>query len=959
MATADPGECVPVVMNEPDEGHLGSVLEYLAAITAIPAGKFVSKVRLDVQKDTTSLYAAPFFALSSLAPEILRKPAATVVLGGHVRDMAAEGGRWLTLFSRLFQPECKLAFSICSPGRPAAQTRIKQLFALPPQRVLNRQWSEFLVDASPPADAVLICGLTSFEDIWAAATSEHLVGPAEHGILLWSGVSEPDLVVVRAMLRARHFDVSEPVPFCGVPEMSQAIVRGAWWLRIRLTSANELRQLDANERESFSNCFNGYQAFIDAAPSPEAAALVAQEYGTTADVTVDGRPVKAILVTSTMGIEQGSGRIFQGHDANTLSWRSDTVVQEVMNLAPEDDSARSQSTNRYQRMSWVGRALAQVRDVGAEAPTLDITSDASKQDIRDEEKARRAETTLASKPSEESTKAQTVTVSTPLRKRARLSRSAGITNVLAVAARLGKPGSASTESFILARNEISAWLRKKGFEIDSSRSSFTMETPYGEISVESDADKLWSLRFDDRSQMSEGAFWRVETTLLGGETAAIGLRVVQVRQTESAPPPKPGVPRVIASIADRVGLYEEGTQLKSCAWSPASNADITKLFELLSNQSRLQPVIVISAMHDVAADISMDRLASRLTGVAHVVRIGRGVADEMIQRFGRSLATYGTAIRLYRPGFSREADPFHHPLWTFSELPLPGRIVDDIAEEACAIGVQTGDLDERVPSFQDVRNLIASARMRGAIQQTQELASSAQEERDRQHAVRREIEALLDIYTSNNKDLVEANRKLTGDCEVIQIERDAALDEVRRLRYQISTTWSPDSTQVVAIEEDPEQRYPETWDDLETWVECFGNDRLVLLPQAAKAARSSAFQDIPFVYKVLEFLVERYVPLRTRNQEEEGPRLRYETALAELAIEVSPVGDAVDDKRYKKEYRRRYNGKDIKLNLHAKRGVGFDPATVFRLYFWYDDANERVVVGHLPSHLTNRISHSG
>jgi hypothetical protein len=195
--------------------------------------------------------------------------------------------------------------------------------------------------------------------------------------------------------------------------------------------------------------------------SPEAAALVAQEYGTTADVTAEGRPVKAILVTSTMGIEQGSGRIFQGHDANTLAWRSDTVVQEVMNLAPEDDSARSQSTNRYQRMSWVGRALAQVRDVGAETPKLDMTSDVSKQDIRDEDKARRAETTLASKPAEESTKAQTVTVSTPLRKRARLSRSAGITNVLAVAARLGKPGSASTESFILARNEISAWLRKK------------------------------------------------------------------------------------------------------------------------------------------------------------------------------------------------------------------------------------------------------------------------------------------------------------------------------------------------------------------------------------------------------------------------------------------------------------------------------------------------------------------
>lgn len=937
----------------------GNVMEYVAAVGAIPAGKFYSNAPVETRQATAAMFAAPFFAISRLAPELLNKPAVTAVLGGGIRELTAEGGRWLTLFARLFQPQCKLAFTLCAPGRAAGLNRIKPLFVQPPQKILKRPWFDVLSGESALPDAVLIYGPGAYNDLWDILISAVLDDASRRCALLWAGPSEADLLIVCAMLSARHFEVSDPIPFCDSLAAPQPSIRdGAWWIRISGGGIEKHRELTRDERISFHDCFSGYRSFMEAATDEDAALRIATCFGTSAEVVVEGKPIQAILATPVLGIERATGRIFECDDEEKLAWRANMVSQEILSLEPGDDATRTPGENRYRRMAWIGRALDEgLDDAGVSAPADDELAD-DEQDRTRKVREIPAATITTAVATSNGTQLHLPAQATRLRKRAQLSRSAGLTNVLAVTARLGRLDSEPASSFTQARQEIATWLSSKGFEIDLDRSSLTLESAAGEVSIESNGDTLWSMRFDDRSQMAAGAFWRVETTLIGGDIAAIGLRVVQVRQSESAPPPMPGVPKVIVTIANKIGLHEAGVSLRSSAWRPTTPAEIKQLFALLDNKDRLQPVIVISTSGDDSADASGDRLASRLAGVAHVVCIGHGAASALIDHFDRSLATYGNAVRLYRPGFDRQADPFQHPLWTFNELPLPMRIVNELAEEACVIGVQSEDLDERVPSFQEVRKIIAEARTRAALQQTQELASSAEEERDRQQTVRREIEGQLQNYKTDNQELLGANRKLRSDWEALLAERDAALDEVRRLGYQLRTLRSPGNADPTP-EEDERPPYPETWDDLEAWVECYGNDRLVLLPQAAKAARKSAFTDIPFAYQVLEFLVEHYVPLRTRDQSDEETRLRYDAALSRLGAEISPVGTAADQKLYKQEYRRKYNDKEIKLDLHVKRGVGFDTATVFRLYFFYDAENSQVVVGHLPGHLTNRTGHSG
>jgi hypothetical protein len=929
-----------------------NVLEYTAVLTRLPGGKVISGGSIAFKRAICSIYAAPFFALSNLAPEILQKTETSVVLGGNVRQLAIDGGRWLTLFSRIFQLQCKFSFSICAPGKSEPSIGCKEILFHPAQRVLNRKWSEHLAQSTDLPDVLIIYALHQFDDIWAAM-SERLAEITQRSVVLWSGASEAELTIVRAMLRSRNFDVSEPLPFCETADNPQDLANGAWWVRVGIESPELIRQVSHDERESFSSCLATFRNILGTANSAERAGQIAATYGSVARRTVEDESLEVILLTPTKGIDLASGRVFDDGEGGDPCWTGDLIAPEVMALVPKHDTKRTESANSYRLMSWINHAMT--KGVQAKSSAAPAT-EAEIHVVVEPDYAKSEEAAEAAIPVSRQVESQPAPAL--FRKRARLSRSAGITDVLAIAARLGATGTGGAMAFESSRQKIVRWLTNKGFVFEEATGSVAIETTDGEVSLEANGDSLWSMRFDDRTQMAAGAFWRVELTIIGGQQPAIGLRVAQVRQKETAPPPIPGVPRVVAEIAAEIGLHEGGFQLRHTSWFPAGKREEERLMALLCDPMRMQPVIVVSTKEGLNHEPSIDRLAARLTGVAHLVLIDHHVSDTMIQRFGKNMAVYGNAVRLYQPGFNSESDPFNHPVWATNGLPLPLRITNEIAEEACVVGVQSDDLEERVPSFQSVRRLIADGRVERALQRTLKLASSAQEERDRQQAVRDELETLLRTYKESSKELAESNRQLVGEREALLRERDMALDEVRRLKYQASMHWQPtDGDADISNSED--DRYPDSWDDLETWVECFGNDRLELLPQATKAARESPFLDIQFAYRALEFLVEYYVPLRTRSQDDEETRLQYEEALAKLGIEVSLVGTAVDDKRYKQEYRRKYQNKTIKLDMHLKRGVGFDGSTLFRLYFWYDEESSKVVVGHLPTHLTNRITHAG
>jgi hypothetical protein len=250
-----------------------------------------------------------------------------------------------------------------------------------------------------------------------------------------------------------------------------------------------------------------------------------------------------------------------------------------------------------------------------------------------------------------------------------------------------------------------------------------------------------------------------------------------------------------------------------------------------------------------------------------------------------------------------------------------------------------------------------------ALARTERAAATAQEERAQQQAAREELQAALARRDEAITDLSEQLARMLAQFEearrevmAVSKERNDALDEIRNLRYQGEQRWQTDSITTAPAEE---VEYPDNWDDLETWVDVYAGDRLVLLPQAIKAAQESPFADISFAYRVMEFLAKHYIALKTRSVDDDAVRQVYERARAELGIEVCGVGTAVNDHRYRSDYRANYNGSEITLDLHAKRYNGMDPTKIFRLYFAWDEASKKVIIGSLPGHLLNRTTHAG
>ena len=55
---------------------------------------------------------------------------------------------------------------------------------------------------------------------------------------------------------------------------------------------------------------------------------------------------------------------------------------------------------------------------------------------------------------------------------------------------------------------------------------------------------------------------------------------------------------------------------------------------------------------------------------------------------------------------------------------------------------------------------------------------------------------------------------------------------------------------------------------------------------------------------------------------------------------------------YEVEWR---DGKRL-LDMHVKKGTNREARNCLRIYFFFDDESDQVVVGHLPDHLTTDVT---
>jgi|ERR1022692_2239227 hypothetical protein len=146
---------------------------------------------------------------------------------------------------------------------------------------------------------------------------------------------------------------------------------------------------------------------------------------------------------------------------------------------------------------------------------------------------------------------------------------------------------------------------------------------------------------------------------------------------------------------------------------------------------------------------------------------------------------------------------------------------------------------------------------------------------------------------------------------------------------------------------------PDQYGEVASWVENEFAGRSQLHARALRGLKDAAFQDLGLVCDLLRLLAIDCVDSKRGNRD---AWKRFEDGIKSRGVEYSKSISGVHAGEQDEEYFVRYKGRQEFLEWHLKKGTSRDPSRDLRIYFFWDDEDEEVIVGFLPGHLDTRIT---
>jgi FtsZ-binding cell division protein ZapB len=381
----------------------------------------------------------------------------------------------------------------------------------------------------------------------------------------------------------------------------------------------------------------------------------------------------------------------------------------------------------------------------------------------------------------------------------------------------------------------------------------------------------------------------------------------------------------------------------------STDSDVDDLVNLLERPSRRASVIVF-ALPDGSIDaretaIDAKEFQGATLGAAHVRVITGPASYHLTDRMGKELSVFRSAVRIYRPGFSRWRDqPTRHPLF------LPERIASWASREAVefprwlvdsalALTLHRGDRETELPAFNTVRQTAARVerdRLKQSGGSSADLARMYEEDNEK---LRKEVEELKEEY-EGLLDAAESEREQAQqEAQEYRARTFALRDRIRALEGRLAEAEARPVGVVI----------PDSLDRFEEWVRQHLSGSVELHNRAYQGVKKSVYENPALIYASLLLLRDYYVPMRVNGGN--AAVNAFEARCRELQVEDALVGEAL--RTHREQYTVSYEGKPRLLDRHLKRGAKHDEARCFRLYYFWDDEAQCVVVGWLPSHLDN------
>lgn len=388
-------------------------------------------------------------------------------------------------------------------------------------------------------------------------------------------------------------------------------------------------------------------------------------------------------------------------------------------------------------------------------------------------------------------------------------------------------------------------------------------------------------------------------------------------------------PQVVKNLVDKFDDWQCGeTLVATRPFTFRGRTDAEILAAALWHPTRNLPIVALSSYEGAyLTENFAQELASDLTGVALVALLDDDCAWHLTKMRGKEWSTYNGAVRLYWPGLRQSEQPLRHPVWMRWTL-----LADGVSAQE-ASGKFRAQLRRQLLGLSAFSVLepadFAAIRHEQAKLEVEAIRAPMRDNQD--------WEGLAQSYATDNDQL---SKKL----EIREQELRELKDELTNVRQALQ--WRPDATAEGAIE--PERSVPPQTvaEAVEAARQRFA-DSLVFGSDVDGSTRTLAADAGPD--KVLAYLEQLAEMVRERRTKGLGNQMLKWLQLRN----VTASGESQTVRNSESERRKRTwdaGGHARVFDTHLKPSDGVHPDRCVRIYFDYDDALQRAVIGWVGRH---------
>ena len=449
----------------------------------------------------------------------------------------------------------------------------------------------------------------------------------------------------------------------------------------------------------------------------------------------------------------------------------------------------------------------------------------------------------------------------------------------------------------------------------------------------SDLD-IWALRFSEPDKSVPGRDWIVDIATMSKENVAgvsCRLSCYSALRNFSFAPSTPGA---LKEIVGALNMHNHGYVFPPDPLEIGLDASVDEVLRQLVSPTRWWNIIVVADSEDPRHGFDAAEIQRTVMGCAVVFRLPVELEGEFSSVIGNEYRVFGGAARTYRPGFSDRDGAEEHPV--LRSPPFKKRWMMErgnliLATDAFRSSVSRTNVGQEAPSFVTVRQIGARQRALAAKSLGSDELIEALKQQIAAEQEQAEAGLQLAIQEQENRKLIE------GQLETEQAANFRLKSKIQVLEASLGATKKPSV----------QQSLPKNYSDLAAWVQTEYAGRLSLHSRAIKALKSAQYHEITHITDGLDVLANEYRGARLGGND----KLAFEQRLSSLGFQESKSASKSMAGKQGDQYFVVHGGRKQFLERHLKKGNSKDATYCLRIYFFFDENTEEVVVGYLPDHL--------